>query len=70
MLKIFIIAVAILALCLVPCTYGQSISAEDSTTVPTLTVRGNAELSAAPDQAVVQLGAVAKTRMQRMLRSR
>ncbi len=60
MLRIFIIALAILALSLVPCTYGQSISAED-TLVPTLTVRGNAELSAAPDQALVQLGAVAQS---------
>ena len=61
MLRIFITALAIITLSLVPCTYGQSISAEDST-VPTLTVRGNAELSATPDQAVVQLGAVAQSK--------
>ena len=61
MLRIFITALAIITLSLVPCTYGQSISAEDST-VPTLTVRGNAEMSATPDQAVVQLGAVAQSK--------
>ncbi|MFO7963176.1 MAG: SIMPL domain-containing protein [Desulfobacterales bacterium] len=44
---------------LLPHAYGQAPATECKT--PTLRVRGNAEVSAVPDRAVVQLGAVAQS---------
>jgi len=58
--RIFIFSLTIFWLGLQPYARAQSIPSEGNT-VPTLTVRGNGEVSAAPDQALVQLGAVAQS---------
>ncbi|MEJ2169739.1 MAG: SIMPL domain-containing protein [Desulfobacterales bacterium] len=57
MRKIFMLLPAIFWFGFQPCAYAQSNPAENST-VASLTVRGSGEVSAAPDQAIVQLGAV------------
>jgi len=53
-------SLAIFLLCFQPYAHGQSTALNDNT-VPTLTVRGSGEAAAAPDQALVQLGAVAQS---------
>lgn len=58
--RIFIFSLAIFLLCFQPYAHGQSTSSKDSP-VPVLTVRGSGEVSAAPDQALVQLGAAAQS---------
>jgi len=60
MYRIFIFSLAIFLLCFQPYAHGQSTTAKDNT-VLTLTVRGSGEAAAAPDQALVQLGAVAQS---------
>jgi uncharacterized protein YggE len=58
--RIFIFSLAIFLLCFQPFAHGQSTSAKDCA-IPALTVRGSGEVSAAPDQALVQLGAAAQS---------
>ena len=57
--RIFLFA-AVVWICFQPYAQGQSASPQDGA-VSTLTVRGSAEVSAAPDQAIIQLGAVAQS---------
>ena len=57
MRRIFIFSLAVSLLCLQAYAYGQPAFQGDGA-VSTLTVRGSGEVSAAPDQALVQLGAV------------
>ena len=60
MIRIIIILFGAFSLCLLPfSTYCQPTGTQESVG-DTLTVRGNAEVSAAPDRAIVQLGAVAE----------
>jgi uncharacterized protein YggE len=58
--KVFIFSLAIFLLAFQPYALGQSNSARDSA-IPVLTVRGSGEVSAAPDQALVQLGTAARS---------
>ena len=60
MQKALIFSLAIFLVGIQPYAYGQSSSLNDSP-VPALTVRGSSEVAASPDQALVQLGAAART---------
>ena len=60
MQKALIFSLAIFLLGLQPYAYGQSTSSSDSP-IPALTVRGSSEVAASPDQALVQLGAAARS---------
>jgi uncharacterized protein YggE len=60
MQRTFIFSLAIFLFCIQPYAHGQSTSSK-AKVVPTLTVRGSGEVSAAPDQALVKLGAVAQS---------
>ena len=60
MQKALILSLAIFLVGTQPYAYGQASSSNDSP-VPALTVRGSSEVAASPDQALVQLGAAART---------
>jgi uncharacterized protein YggE len=60
MYRVFILSLAIFWVGFQPYAYSQSISSNDRP-VPALTVRGSSEVAAAPDQALVQLGAAARS---------
>ena len=60
MQRALIFSLAILLVGIQPYAYGQSPSSNDIA-VPALTVRGSGDIAAAPDQALVQLGAAARS---------
>jgi len=60
MYRVFIISLAIFWVGIQPYAFGQSTSSNDSP-IPALTVRGTSEVAAAPDQALVQLGAAVRS---------
>ena len=60
MQKALIFLLAIFWVGVQPYAYGQSTSSNDSP-IPALTVRGSSEVAASPDQALVQLGAAARS---------